>query len=68
MFALRPASKAAQKEAPSRLRDRGSRQPRPLTFKAQTEVVEWARKNNHAPRVTRVRHLNNKKMLDWRIP
>jgi hypothetical protein len=37
------------------------------TFKTQQEAIEWARKNNHAPLVARVRHLNDKKVPDhWR--
>jgi hypothetical protein len=36
-------------------------------FKTQREAIEWARKNNHSPRVARVRHLNDKKIPDhWR--
>lgn len=37
------------------------------TFKTQKEAIDWSRKNNHAPLVARVRHLNDKKVPDhWR--
>jgi hypothetical protein len=30
------------------------------TFKTQHEAIEWAKKQGHAPLVSRVRHLNDK--------
>jgi hypothetical protein len=37
------------------------------TFKTQQEAIDWSKKNNHAPLVARVRHLNDKKKPDhWR--
>ena len=37
------------------------------TFKTQREAIDWAKSNEHAPLVARVRHLNEKKTPDlWR--
>jgi hypothetical protein len=37
------------------------------TFPTQLEATTWAKANNHAPLVARVRHLNDKKRPDyWR--
>jgi hypothetical protein len=38
------------------------------TFKTQREAIEWAKSENHAPLVARVRHLNDKRKPDhWRV-
>jgi hypothetical protein len=34
------------------------------TFKVKQEAIEWAKKNGYTPRVTCVRHLNDKKKGD----
>lgn len=37
------------------------------TFKTQKEAIDWAKANGHAPRVARVRHLNDRNIPDhWR--
>ena len=64
----RPVPKAARKEARSttswsRITPTTCSQ---LSRHRQTPI-DWARKNNHAPLVARVRHLNDKKIPDhWR--
>jgi hypothetical protein len=36
-------------------------------FPTQSEAIDWAKRNGHAPLVARVRHLNDKKIPDhWR--
>jgi hypothetical protein len=37
------------------------------TFKTQEEAITWAKSEGHSPNAARVRHLNDKKILDhWR--
>jgi hypothetical protein len=37
------------------------------TVNTQQKAIDWSRKNGHAPLVSRVRHLNDKKKPDhWR--
>jgi hypothetical protein len=38
------------------------------TFKTKKEAINRARKKNHSPLVARVRHLNDKKILDGAPP
>jgi hypothetical protein len=38
------------------------------TFKTQAEAITWAKSEGHSPHLSRVRHLNDKKIPDhWRL-
>ena len=61
------AAQRRSREVHRRLCGRGSRGPCARNVKTQKEAIDWAEKNDHAPLVARVRHLNEKKIPDhWR--